>query len=479
MKLTNILYVLTRLCFINAACFFLPLAFSFYYKDGQLYLLSFHIIGLALLGLPSLFFKAKPAELSTRDGFLIVSLAWICLATFGSMPFVISGAIPSFTDAFFETMSGFTTTGASILNDIEALPKSLQLWRHMTQWLGGMGVIALAVAVFPFLGVGGVQLFKAEVPGPIKDKISPRISKTAKILWLIYLLFTVVQIVLLMIGGLSFFDAMCITFATMATGGFAPLNASIAGYPSAYIQYVIVIFMFIAGTNFSLHYWAIKGNPIRYFKNAEFIFFGAVVLCAFAVITCIRLLYGANFSEDLLRSTIFQTVSIITTTGFVTQDYEIWPFATQFILLILMFFGGCAGSTGGGIKIIRIHALFKYLASEMKRLFYPRGVFPVKIQNTLIPENTVSNIIAFILLYLLLFASGVFAMTILGENIDTAIGSVAATLGNVGPGIGNVGPVENYSNISTTGKWILSFLMMAGRLEIYTVLVLFMPDFWR
>ncbi len=471
--------MLTRLCLINAACFFIPLAFSFYHKDGQTYLLIFHIAGLALLGLPSVFLKSQPSELSIRDGFLTVSLAWICLATFGSMPFVISGSIPSFTNAFFETMSGFTTTGASILTDVEILPKSLQIWRHMTQWLGGMGVIALAVAVFPFLGVGGVQLFKAEVPGPTKDKISPRISKTAKILWSIYLLLTIIQVLLLIIGGLSFFDATCITFATMATGGFAPLNASVAGYPSLYIQYVIVIFMFIAATNFSLHFWALKGNPIRYFRNTEFLFFVCVIICAFISIASIRLLYGSIFSEELLRSSIFQTVSIISTTGFVTQDYELWPFATQFILLLLMFFGGCAGSTGGGIKSIRVYVLFKYLASEIKRLFYPRGVFPIKIQKTMIPENTVTNIIAFIVLYLLIFASGVFALTILGENIDTAIGAVASTLGNVGPGLGNVGPVENYSGISVTGKWILSFLMMTGRLEIYTVIVLFMPDFWR
>jgi trk system potassium uptake protein TrkH len=265
----------------------------------------------------------------------------------------------------------------------------------------------------------------------------------------------------------------------MATGGFAPLNASVAGYPSLYIQYVIVIFMFIAATNFSLHFWALKGNPIRYFRNTEFLFFVCVIICAFISIASIRLLYGSIFSEELLRSSIFQTVSIISTTGFVTQDYELWPFATQFILLLLMFFGGCAGSTGGGIKSIRVYVLFKYLASEIKRLFYPRGVFPIKIQKTMIPENTVTNIIAFIVLYLLIFASGVFALTILGENIDTAIGAVASTLGNVGPGLGNVGPVENYSGISVTGKWILSFLMMTGRLEIYTVIVLFMPDFWR
>ncbi|MCX8110292.1 MAG: hypothetical protein N3D15_03465 [Syntrophorhabdaceae bacterium] len=397
----------------------------------------------------------------------------------GSIPFIASGSIPSVTDAFFETMSGFTTTGATILTDIEIVPKSLLFWRNMTQWLGGMGVIALAVAILPLLGVGGFQLFKAEAPGPTKDKISPRISATAKLLWLVYLLFTVLQTTLLIFGGLSLFEALCITFGTLATGGYAPLNASIAAYPSQYVQYVIIFFMLLAGINFNLHYWALKGSPNSYFKNTEFRFFIGVIFLSTFVIIIVRFINGVDFSESLVRSSLFQTISIITTTGFITEDYERWPFAAQFILLLLMFIGGCASSTGGAIKNIRIYVLFIFIGNQLKRLFHPRGVFPVKVGDKAISEDIVSSVVAFIALYMLLFIAGVLVLTFLGENIDTSIGAVAATLGNVGPGIGNVGPVENFSHLPAIAKWFLSFLMLAGRLEIYTILVLFTPRFWR
>jgi len=349
----------------------------------------------------------------------------------------------------------------------------------MTQWLGGMGVIVIMVAVFPILGMGGAQLFKAEVPGPTKDKISPRISETAKILWWVYLFFTVLEIFMLMMGGLSFFHALCIAFGTMATGGYAPLNASIAAFPSPYIHYVIVFFMLIAGTNFNLHYWALKGKPDRYIKNPEFRFFYTVILIAIIIVISIRLIKGTPFSETLIRGSLFQVVSIITTTGFITEDYEQWPFATQFVLLLLMFIGGCASSTGGAIKNIRIQVLFKYLKNHLKTLFQPRGIFPVKMGDKVIPENIVANIIVFISIYMLLFLSGVLLMTFMGIDIDTSIGAVASTLGNVGPGIGSVGPVEHYANLPVFAKWLLSFLMLAGRLEIYTVLVLFLPSYWR
>ncbi len=479
MQVKDIAFVIARLCFIEGLCLLLPLACSLYYGDGQHVLLMVLIAALLIGSSFSFIPAARPDDLSTREGFLIVSLSWTLLTLFGCIPFMISGFIPSFTDAFFEVMSGFTTTGATILQDVEILPRSLQVWRHMTQWLGGMGVIALAVAVLPVLGVGGAQLFKAEVPGPTKDRISPRISDTAKILWAVYLVFTGAEIVLLVAAGIPFFDALCISFTTMATGGFAPLNASIAGYPSALAQYVIVVFMVLAGTNFSLHYWALKGRPLHYFRNPEFRLFVAIIGGAFVVITGIRLYYGAAPGEELVRSSLFQTVSMITTTGFVTQDYELWPFSCQFILVLLMFVGGCAGSTGGAMKNVRILVLFKYLGAEVKKLFHPHGVFPVKMEGKLVPEGLVSNIMAFLALYMLLFLGGVLALTLLGENIDTAIGAVAATLGNVGPGIGNVGAVENYSAIPPAGKWVLSFLMLAGRLEIYTVLVLFMPRFWK
>lgn len=479
MKVSNIIYTLSSLWFLLGGFFLFPMGCSLYYRDGLHLIYIAQIIGMTLLSFILRGFIKKPVELQIREAFLTVALSWVTFSLFGLIPFMVSGHIPSLTDAFFETMSGFTTTGATILADIEALPKSLLVWRNMTQWLGGMGVIALAVAVLPFLGVGGVQLFKAEVPGPIKDRISPRISETAKILWAVYLLFTVAEILLLMLGGLPFFDSVCVTFGTLATGGYTPTNASIAAYPSPYIHYVIIVFMFIAGVNFSLHYWALRGKPRFYFSNPEFRFFLCINALAAGLIMASRLAGGENLSEEFFRSTLFQTVSIVTTTGFVTHNYEQWPFVTQVILLALMFFGGCTSSTGGGMKHVRILVAFKFVGSELKKLFHPHGVFPIRMGERTVPEGLVLNIVGFVALYILIFFLGVMAMTGLGLNIDTSIGAVAATLGNVGPGIGAVGPVENYAHLPALGKWILSFLMMVGRLEIFTVLVIFTRPFWH
>lgn len=479
MKLSNILYTLSSLWLLLSGVLILPLGFSFYFRDGLHLMYIVQMIGMGLLSAGLRFIIKRPVELQVREAFLTVALTWVTFSLLGAIPFMVSGHIPNLTDAFFETMSGFTTTGATILTDIEVLPKSLLLWRNMTQWLGGMGVIALAVAVLPFLGVGGVQLFKAEVPGPIKDKISPRISETAKILWGVYLLFTVVQILLLILGGLSLFDSVCVTFGTLATGGFTPTNASIAAFPSPYIHYVVIVFMFIAGVNFSLHFWALRGKFNLYLNNPEFRFFLGITGLATGLIMAARLVEGEAFSEEFFRSTLFQTVSIVTTTGFVTHDYEQWPFVTQIILLALMFFGGCTSSTGGGIKNVRILVAFKFMGSELKKLFHPHGVFPIRMGDRTVQDRQVANIIGFISLYILIFFVGVMAMTGLGLNIDTSIGAVAATLGNVGPGIGGVGPVENYSHLPAIGKWVLSFLMMVGRLEIFTVLVIFTRPFWH
>jgi trk system potassium uptake protein TrkH len=478
LKISNIAHTLSGLLLILSGSFILPLAFSFYYNDGLQFIYALQMAGMLFLSIVLKSFIRRPTELTIREGFLTVTLSWVTLSLFGSIPFIASGFIPSFTDAFFETMSGFTTTGASILADIEALPKSLLLWRDMTQWLGGMGVIALAVAIFPYLGVGGLQLFRAEVPGPIKDKISPRISETARILWMVYLLFTVAETILLMLGGLSFFESLCTTFGTLATGGFSPRNANIAAYSSPYIHYMVTLFMFIAGVNFTLHYWALRGKLGNYFKNSEFRFFGMIICISLGMIMVARWTGGEIFSEELFRSSIFQTVSIVTTTGFVTHDYEQWPFVTHIVLLALMFIGGCTTSTGGGIKNVRVLVLLKEMGSELRKLFHPHGIFPIKIGEKAVPENVVTNVVVFIALYMLIFLFGILAMAGLGLDIDTSIGAVAATLGNVGPGIGTVGPVDNYSHIPILGKWVLSFLMMTGRLEIFTVLVIFTRHFW-
>ena len=478
MRPGNILYVLSGLLFILSASFLFPLLFSISLRDGLHFLFAFQMIGMFGLAFLLRHLFPKPTELSLREGFLAVSLTWVLCSLLGALPFMISGAIPSLTDAFFETMSGFTTTGASILTDIEALPRSLLVWRSTTHWLGGMGVIALAVAILPALGVGASQLFKAEAPGPIKEKISPRISETAKLLWIVYLLFSVVETLLLMLGGLDFFESLCTTFGTMATGGFSPRNASIAAYNSPYIDYVVIVFMFLAGANFNLHYWALRGKITAY-RDSEFRFYTSVTLLAVGIIVFARWVAGTLWSESMIRSSLFQTVSVVTTTGFITDDYEAWPLVTQIILLLLMFIGGCTASTGGAIKNVRVYVLFKYLLSELKKVFHPHGVFPVKVRDKSLADSTVSNIVGFIILYILLFVLGVLCMAGMGLDLATSIGSVAATLGNIGPGLGEVGPVDNYSAVPILGKWVLSFMMLAGRLEIFTVLVLLVPRFWR
>jgi len=478
-RLSNVLYLLSSLWFLLSGFLLLPLGFSIYERDGLHFLFLFQMIGMGALSLLLRFVTQRPMEFQIREAYLTVTLCWVTFSFFGAIPFMVSGYIPNLTDAYFETMSGFTTTGATILKDIEALPKSLLLWRNMTQWLGGMGVIALAVAILPFLGIGGVQLFKAEVPGPIKDKLSPRISETAKILWGVYFIFTFAEILLLKIGGLSLFDSICVTFGTLATGGYTPTNHSIAAYSSPYVHYVIILFMFIAGGNFSLHYWALKGKVRCYLSNPEFLFFLGVILLTTGLVLLARLWRGDGLSEELFRNSLFQIVSIVTTTGFVTEDYERWPFVAQILLLALMMFGGCTSSTGGGMKQVRVMVVFKFIGSELKKLFHPHGIFPIRMGDRTVNEPLVLNIMGFVATYILVFFLSVLAMTGLGLDIDTSVGAVAATLGNVGPGIGGVGPIDNYSHIPVLGKWILSFLMLAGRLELFTVLVLFTRTFWR
>ncbi len=473
------MYLLSSLWLLLSMFYLVPLGFSIYERDGLHFLYLFQMIGMAALSFLLRFLTKKPSEFLIREAFLTVTLCWVTFSLFGAIPFMISGYIPSLTDSFFETMSGFTTTGATILTDIESLPKSLLLWRNMTQWLGGMGVIALAVAVLPFLGVGGVQLFKAEVPGPIKDKLSPRISETAKILWGVYLIFTLMEILLLKLGGLSFFESLCVTFGTLATGGFTPTHNSIAAYPSPYIHYVIIIFMLIAGTNFSLHYWALRGKLHHYFSNPEFCFFLGVILVTTGIVLVARLVQGDVFSEELFRGSLFQIVSIVTTTGFVTENYERWPFVAQILLLALMMFGGCTSSTGGGMKQVRVMVVFKFIGSELKKLFHPHGIFPIRMGDRTVSEALVLNIMGFVATYVLVFFISVLVLTGLELDIDTSIGAVAATLGNVGPGIGKVGPLENYAHLPALGKWVLSFLMLVGRLELFTVLVIFTRPFWR
>ncbi|RIJ46092.1 TrkH family potassium uptake protein [Maribellus luteus] len=422
--------------------------------------------------------KAKK-DIGKREGFIIVTMVWLVFSFFGSLPYILSGSIPRFTDAFFETISGFTTTGSSILNDIEALPHGILFWRSITQWLGGMGIIVLSLAILPVFGIGGMQLFMAEVPGPTPDKISPRITQTAKTLWGIYILFTVLETILLWIGGMSFFDSICHSFTTMATGGFSTKQASIAHWPSPFIQYVITFFMFLAGTNFTLSYMAITGRFSAIFKDEEFKYYSLITLSFSAVITGGLLLSSHLNFEGAFREALFQVVSIVTTTGFATADYLVWPPFLTMLIFALFFFGGSAGSTGGGIKIMRIVVLAKNGYYELKRLVHPRAVIPVKFNRHSVDSKIVTNVLAFFMLYMVIFFVSTILFTLIEPDMESSMGAVATSLGNIGPGLGSVGPAENFYHISPLGKWFLSFLMLLGRLELFTVLVLFSPSFWK
>ena len=466
------------LLFLSAALLF-PIPFALYFNDGAAIAFLWSAGITCIVGLTLFQLCRSERDLSVREGFAIVSFGWLFYAIFGALPFVISGAIPSPLDAMFETMSGFTTTGASILTEIEGLPESILLWRSLTQWIGGMGIIVMSLAILPMLGVGGMQLFKAEVPGPTADRLKPRIQDTAKLLWGVYVLLTALETILLIFGGMTLHEALCHSFATLATGGFSSRNASIGAYNSAYIDWVVTIFMFLAGVNFSLHYQALRGRLRNVHRNEEFRTYIGITLVA------ITILIGFNFSSiydsfaDNLRYSAFQTVSIMTTTGFATADYEGWPIICQYLLVSLMFIGGCAGSTGGGMKVARILLLFKHAHVQLFRLIHPRAIRLVKLGNTPVDREVMQAILGFFALFIGIFVVASFLMAASGMDLVSAGGSVIATLSNIGPGLGSVGPTDNYAHIAPFGKTVLMFCMLLGRLELFTVLVLIFPTFWR
>lgn len=421
----------------------------------------------------------EKVELGIKDGFATVTFGWLACGLFGALPFILTGVTPNPVDAIFESLSGFTTTGATILSDIEVVPHGILFWRSLTHWLGGMGIVVLSIAVLPALGVGGMQLFRAEVPGPTADRLSPRISSTAKILWGVYVGITLVETGLLMLGGMNLFDALCHAFGTVATGGFSTKNASIGYYNSAYIDAVISVFMFVAGTNFALHYWLLRRKVQNYWKDEEFRFYltvtGVVIVALWLV-----LFFGQD--ETPLRALqlgAFQGISILTTTGYGTADFLLWGFGAQLLLFLLMFFGGMAGSTGGGMKHMRILLLIKHGIRELRRLLHPQAVFNIKLSDHRVSDDVMMKVLGFFLLYVFLFGLVTLALAMLGLTVPTAMGASAATLGNIGPGLGKVGPASNYSDLPNVAKLLLSFCMVVGRLELYTVLVVLTPMFWR
>ncbi|MEX0980511.1 MAG: TrkH family potassium uptake protein [Bacteroidales bacterium] len=434
----------------------------------------------ALVGFAGYFFTRKAnLEVTKRDGYVIVTSGWLFFSLFGTLPFLLTGSIPDFTNAFFETMSGFTTTGATILNNIEELSHGILFWRSLTQWLGGMGIIVLTLVILPMLGIGGMQLFAAEVPGPVPDKLHPRIKDTAKRLWGIYVIYTVAEILLLWAGPMNLFDSVCHGLTTMASGGYSTKQASIGHWDSAYVHYVITVFMFLAGVNFTLSYFGFHFRFKKIWKNEEFRYYLGFIV-AFSMVIAVGLYLTSNRGvEESFRTAIFQVVSIITTTGYVTNDYLLWIPGLTMLIFVLMFFGGSAGSTGGGPKIMRIVILIKNSTQELKRLIHPNAVIPVRLNKVAVDNVIVTNVLAFLAFYIVIAVSGIIVMAFLGNDFDTSVGAVVAALGNIGPGIANVGPAASYSEIAVAGKWVLSFLMLVGRLELFTVIVLISPAFWK
>lgn len=436
-------------------------------------------LGLLALSFASARGRAKP-QLSPRSGYLFVTLTWVLSAALGALPFILSGALPRFADAYFETMSGLTTTGATVITDIEILPRSILLWRATTHWIGGMGIVVLAVAVLPLLGIGGRALMEAEAPGPQVDKFTPRLSQTAKILWLIYLGLTALEVILLRLGGMDLLDSVMHSFATMATGGFSSKNLSVGAYRSGYIDVVITVFMFLAGMNFSIHWKLLRGDFRPLFKDSEFKTYFFIFAASTAVIAGDLLAHGAY--RDLptaIRFAAFQSSSILTTTGFATADYLGWPALSQAVLFALMFVGGSAGSTAGGMKVGRLVTMFKMGLSEMRYLMSPRGIFGVFVDGRYLKKNIVYDIAAMVFLYSVTIVVSTLVVATGGFDIITSITATLATLGNIGPGFGRVGPMFTYAPFPEYIKDWLSFAMLLGRLEIYTVLVLFTRSFWR
>jgi len=422
--------------------------------------------------------KSDASEIHAKEGYLLVTLTWLVIAIIGSLPYYISQTIPSFVDAFFESVSGFTTTGSSILTDIEALPKSILYWRSLTNWIGGMGIIVLVIAILPQMKMTAYQFFDMEASAVMNEKIRPRTPDIAKRLWMIYFLLTAVLVVLLMFGGVNFFESLCHAFGTIATGGFSTKNASIAGY-SAYVQYVITLFMLLSGVNFTLHYFVLNGNLKRVLKNTELKTYLSIIFLVGFTIAFILFFSTNSTFEKAFRDAFFQVVSIITATGFSTVDYLQWKEIAWILLFALMFVGASVGSTGGGIKVIRHVLAFQYIRNHFRKLMHPNAVLPIRINGGIIMEEKVAPILSFIILYLVVFIFGSILMAAMGLDMESAFGSVITTMGGIGPGIGSVGPAGNFAHVPDLGKVLLSFLMIIGRLELYTFLIVFSPAYWK
>lgn len=467
-----------KLLLLEALVMVLPLGISLVYgqKDAVAFIIS--IACTALFGFILSRFSNKKTQIKIRDSLAIVSLVWILYSLFGSLPFLFSGSINSLVDAFFETVSGFTTTGSTILTDIESLPKGILFWRSLTIWLGGMGILVFTVAVFPALGMGGFQIFKAESPGPTTEKIAPKIQDTARILYTTYFGITLLEIILLLLGGMNLFDALIHSFGTVGTGGYSNRNLSIGAYNSTYINLVIAVFMVLSGINFSLYYSLFKGRWKDILQNSELrLYLGIIAVSVILIAVDINQHVFRNIFKSLEQS-FFQVGSIISTTGYSTVDFDKWSTFSKGILFTLMFVGGCAGSTSGSIKNIRILVIFKMIGREFKKTIHPKAVVPIKVGTRTLPQDTVASISSFVMLFIIIFVIGTLLVSLEGVDLVTAATATAATLGNIGPGLGMVGPSCNFAFFSSGTKLILSALMLLGRLELFTLILLFSRRTW-
>jgi len=476
------LHILGALIICVGLSMLTPLGFSVYYWDGSALPLLFSaaITFSAGLILYVAFRRGRvKGAISHREGMAITTLGWVAASLFGSLPFYLSGVLPHLVDCIFETTSGFTTTGASVIRNVEIVAPGILFWRSLTHWLGGLGIVVLGLAILPFLGVGGMQLYKAEVPGPVVDKLKPRLKDTAMILWKVYVAFTVAETILLLLGGMNLLDALCHTFGTLATGGFSTKNTSIGYYNSVYIDVVVTFFMILGGINFALHFQFFRGKPLAMWRDPEFRFFMGywLSLSLIIAISCLGKTYSSFWQA--LRYASFTVVSITTTTGFATANFELWPPLSLCLLLMCMVVGASVGSTGGSVKCMRIMVVLKQGYRELIRLIHPRAVVQVKMGDQAVPHEVFDGIAGFIFLYLGLSAVSMFLVAAAGVDLVTTISSVLACLGNVGPGLGEVGPMDNYAGMPEFAKWVLSLDMLLGRLEIYTVIILFVPRFYK
>lgn len=479
---------------LNGLFMFIAFPFSWYYNEAEKWgILNAGVITVFIGILLYFLNKPKNTNIHKKEGYLIVTLGWLTLSFTGMLPYLLSSSIPNITDAFFETISGYSTTGSSILTDIDHMPKGILFWRSATHWIGGMGIIVLTIAILPLLGIGGMQLFMAEAPGPSADKLHPRITDTAKRLYLIYVVLTLAEFLLLKVAGMTWFDAINHAMATMSTGGFSTKGDSVAFYNGQpLIQYIIIAFMFIAGTNFVLTYFALKGKIQKVFKSEEFKYYLFGTLGVTAIISIIIIffqdpnlesvlahpkVYGET--ESAIRHALFMVTSVVTTTGFVSADFTMWNFFATGIFFALFFTGGSAGSTSGGVKVVRHIIMLKNSFLEFKKALHPNAIIPVRYDEQTVNQTIVFNILSFFIIYMLIFIVSSVLLTLFGLDFMSALGAAASSLGNIGPAIGSVSPVDNFSHLTNSAKWFCSFLMLIGRLELFTVLILFSPFFWR